>query len=439
MADARSLLRQQRAARRIEHPHAAYSDAGKLLCTLCREQLKAESQWDAHLLGQKHRQKVQQKHKGLTFTEANAANPGGGGSGDNKRKLHHIDTTPSTDADHVRPKRSRPDMTIASPEKDSPPPRNNGSAVDSVAGSLVRRRSSSSTTTTITTPTTTGTPSHGVELRIPSRPATPAHQRGDAANSYFSAAVAAERGPAPSSSTSSSQAAVATSAPASTTNTATVTATGTFATTTGGVTAAAANVDESEWAAFEADIAAASAPFDPDAVISAPAMTAEQVSAAAAAAAEADEEGRRKAQADVDIEDEKKEAARALQQEFDEMRDLEERLRRLKEERERILSQRRRRSSAVPRAPSQQEQEQGADKPAQDQEQDARTNGVHGGQAVQPLRKDHQDQQQGQSFTKDGGANDRGDDNDDDDNDDDDDGDDDDDDDNWASFRFKRT
>ncbi|KAJ8110726.1 hypothetical protein ONZ43_g5799 [Nemania bipapillata] len=59
MADARALLRAHRAENRIKHPHAAYSDVGKLLCKLCHDVIKTESLWDAHVRGQAHRQKLQ--------------------------------------------------------------------------------------------------------------------------------------------------------------------------------------------------------------------------------------------------------------------------------------------------------------------------------------------------------------------------------------------
>jgi zinc finger protein 830 len=101
---------------------------------------------------------------------------------------------------------------------------------------------------------------------------------------------------------------------------------------------AAPPVDESEWAAFEADIAAAEAPYDEGAVISAPAMTAEEAAAKDAADGE---NGSHKAQVDVDIEDEKEEATRALEDEFAEMKELEARVKSLKEQRQEILKKRR--------------------------------------------------------------------------------------------------
>ncbi|CAI4220109.1 unnamed protein product [Parascedosporium putredinis] len=75
--------------------------------------------------------------------------------------------------------------------------------------------------------------------------------------------------------------------------------------------AAAGQVDESEWAAFEADIAAATVPYSEDAIISADAVPANGADDA-----------------------EREDATRALEEEFDEMSELEARARRLKEKRE---------------------------------------------------------------------------------------------------------
>ncbi|SMY23561.1 unnamed protein product [Zymoseptoria tritici ST99CH_1A5] len=49
MGDVRSMLRQQREARRITHPHASYTTDGKLLCNLCEQLIKSEATWSGHL------------------------------------------------------------------------------------------------------------------------------------------------------------------------------------------------------------------------------------------------------------------------------------------------------------------------------------------------------------------------------------------------------
>ncbi|KAF4444803.1 coiled-coil protein 16 [Fusarium austroafricanum] len=291
MSDVRSLLRQQRAARRIEHPYAAYSEAGKLLCTLCHEHIKTESLWDSHVRGEAHKTRL---IKAQTTVSIN-----GRGSQQASQKRKHDDNEEAIDdrdgeieMDDDRRKRNKTEEADREGEKDTKdqtltPPR------------LTRRTST--------------TPSQGIEIQIPSRPATPAHRDGSSAstpggqfnNLTSQSATASLPSRRPSSLTTDER-------PAS--------------------TAATAAVDEAEWAAFEADIAATTTPYDQDAVISAPAMTAQEV--AAADAQKEEEAEKRRAQADVDLEDEKEEATRALEEEFEEMEELEARVRRLKEKRE---------------------------------------------------------------------------------------------------------
>jgi zinc finger protein 830 len=89
-------------------------------------------------------------------------------------------------------------------------------------------------------------------------------------------------------------------------------------------------VDEDEWASFEADVAAAEAPIVEDAVISAPAMSAAEV----AAKSREEEIALRKERQEAELEGDKEDAARKLEDEFEEMAALEERIRKLKEKRE---------------------------------------------------------------------------------------------------------
>ncbi|KJK81660.1 hypothetical protein H634G_02921 [Metarhizium anisopliae BRIP 53293] len=344
MADARSLLRQQKASRRIDHPHAAYSAAGKLLCTLCREQVKAESLWDGHLLSQGHKHRVQQKKVTQTTSTSPMPEPAPNDAVPiHKRKLEPVNEQDREMEDAVPAKRNKPDIapltgiafngtpaaaaaaaqehaaksgSTSTPDQAYSAGSNNSKESTKTPPSLIRRLST--------------TPSQGVELQIPSRPATPAHREGGSASSasasggYF--ALQSQTGPVTPLHRNASAANVTGPAPTA------ASAAASAADKTG---SAAQQVDESEWAAFEADIAAAEAPYDQGAVISAPAMTTEEV--AAKEAADAD----RKAQADVDIEDEKEEATRALEDEFAEMKELEARVKSLKERRNQILKKRR--------------------------------------------------------------------------------------------------
>jgi zinc finger protein 830 len=64
MADVRSLLKNERASRRIQHKYASYSTTGTLLCTVCHLQLKSETLWEGHLRSAghlMHQQKLQEQ------------------------------------------------------------------------------------------------------------------------------------------------------------------------------------------------------------------------------------------------------------------------------------------------------------------------------------------------------------------------------------------
>ena len=55
MADVRSLLRNERAQRRIEHPQASYSATGSLECSVCHISLKSDIEiWNKHLKSTQH-------------------------------------------------------------------------------------------------------------------------------------------------------------------------------------------------------------------------------------------------------------------------------------------------------------------------------------------------------------------------------------------------
>ncbi|GJC98948.1 zinc finger protein 830-like protein [Colletotrichum higginsianum] len=300
MADVRSLLRQQRTARRIEHPHAAYSDAGKLLCTLCHEAIKSESLWDSHTRSATHTTKLKAAQQQASAS-ANGLAATANGAPSNKRKHDEDDDMDDEDAaESVRKKRNRANMStparLSAGESDR-----DLKDVTLTPPSLNRRTST--------------TPVQGVEIQIPSRPHTPAYKDGASSNSTPTVQPVGsslrERG------------------------------CGDIGRATEwrgcGAGSAGGQVDEDEWAAFEADIAATTAPYAEDAVIAAPAMTAEET--AAAAKTEEQEQEKRRLAAEKDLLDEKEEAARALETEFEDMEELEARVRKLKEKREALRRQ----------------------------------------------------------------------------------------------------
>lgn len=376
MADARSLLRAQRAARRINHPHASYTDSGKLTCAVCRDPIKSDAQWDAHVRGASHRQRLlaqqkaraaqQQAPEPIDDPSATAAGSGavgkskpgtstdtpsdeallaqiisGGGVGQKRKHSTEEDDedTDMADAapedDAARSKRSKHDMATAV------------AAPAAINGSPMKRDSPDASKSSNTPPRLTrqisGTPSHGVEIQIPSRPATPSASATSAASTPKAAPMGrsplipqeAQPGgskPAPKAAfvtpNNTGRAQNTTAAPA----TSAVAAAGAAA---GG----GAGNDDDDWAAFEAEVVHAAptttkpaAGFPNDTVISAAPLTADQL----AAKSEEEEREKRRMQADVDIEDEKEEATRALETEFEEMEELEARVRKLKEKREAI-------------------------------------------------------------------------------------------------------
>lgn len=334
MADVRSLLRQQRAARRIEHPHAAYSDAGKLLCTLCREHVKAETLWDGHIKSDGHRKRHQdvdeqkKKQADEEQDQENGEKDGEEAEGSTsratsqKRKLldnDSMDEDSEPTEDGARRKRNRADVADSA-DTASPASGASSSAKEPARTPPTLARRSSAT------------PSHGVELQIPSRPATPARSSstpgpGAAAGSFFPAqagSTAAKTLPSRQASTLLA-AATSSSTPSTTAQ-------------------PGPAVDEDEWAAFEADIASASLPAAAadDAVISAAPMTAEE--SAAAAAAKANEQNTEEP-VDASMADDREEAARALEDEFDDMQAFEARVQKLKTQREALAAARKRSAS----------------------------------------------------------------------------------------------
>jgi hypothetical protein len=93
-------------------------------------------------------------------------------------------------------------------------------------------------------------------------------------------------------------------------------------------------VDEDEWAAFERDVLPLAASPKPETISASATISAPALSASEIAAREARENVQTKVE--QDIEGEKEDAARALEEEFDEMEGLEERARKLREKREEL-------------------------------------------------------------------------------------------------------
>lgn len=253
MADVRAMLKNERAARRIQHKYASYSTTGSLLCIVCRLQLKSESLWAGHIKSAGHvmkAQKLEEEKEQAAEAEADVQEvqpqpPAQAETGNKKRKIDEDDEDESA-RKRTRPTNgaSKPTLSATQAQTDARPP--------------VRR-----------SPTD--------EFQIPSRPATPLKTNQE--------------------------------------------------------TPKRLNVDETEWAAFEADIAATKVPeVNNDAVISAPAMTAAEL------ARKSTEESnlQRSARIAADLEGEKEDAARKLEEQLEEQESLEQRVKRLREKREEL-------------------------------------------------------------------------------------------------------
>ncbi|KAM3066955.1 hypothetical protein ACMFMF_010004 [Clarireedia jacksonii] len=235
MADVRSLLKNERAARRIQHKYA-----GSLLCLVCHLQLKSESLWEGHLRSPGHIIRVSKQPPSEENTPASA----NGKEGNNKKRKASDEEDEDNDALRKRTKASN-------------------LSAEAVVNEAQGNRSES--------PTKSAVPH---DMQIPSRPATPMKTMKEPPKQPV--------------------------------------------------------VDEDEWAAFEADVAAVEVPVETEAVISAPAMTAAEVEARSAE----EENARRKEKLEAELEGEKEDAQRKLQDEFEEMESLEERVKRLREKRE---------------------------------------------------------------------------------------------------------
>ena len=252
MADVRSLLRNERASRRLDHPHASYSATGTLECNVCHLPLKSDVEiWNRHLKSTQHAMRAERLRLSSKAPPPRAEVPiivTETSNGIKKRKASNTD-------DDSR-KRTRPvvsfhiDPVEADNEEQNPIPLQ--------------------------------------QIRASPNPSTPSTEI--LSHSYQSAQQAPD-------------------------------------------------IDEVEWAAFERDVA--TPPPSPrkqttaSALMAAATISAAPLSAADIAAREKEEEkvpgkGRKEA----DLEAEKEDAARALEEEFDEMEGLEERVRKLREKRE---------------------------------------------------------------------------------------------------------
>lgn len=268
MTDVRSLLRNERASRRIVHPQATYSTTGTLACLVCHIQLKAESQWEKHLLSAQHAVRLQRIIDGTLDRPPGAPPPveeslNGGGK---KRKA---------DDGEERAKKRRVQFEETVPDE----------------------------------------PVHGDSDAA----ATHSDQGGQDGGLIETATLVPHPRPEPL------------KVPPTPSNDDTnITGYGNLSNSNSRQT-----IDEDEWAAFEREVA--TLPPTTSVLMSEATTSAGPLSAAEIAAQEREEANvQKKERMEVVVEGEREDAARRLEDEFEEMAGLEERVRRLREQREKL-------------------------------------------------------------------------------------------------------
>ncbi|MCJ1231729.1 hypothetical protein MMC12_008408 [Toensbergia leucococca] len=278
MTDVRSLLRNERASRRITHPQATYSTTGTLVCLVCHIQLKAESLWDTHLNSAQHAMRLQRIRDGTLGRPPGAPEPVSNTNGSKKRKAN----------DGGRDSRKKPKAIDVLPQGFF-----DGDDAQTEPTEEADREVPEETTIPAVE-TSPGLP--------PTAPAPPTSQS-------ITATLPLEVFDKPTTTTTTTK------------NTPTI--------------------NEDEWDAFERDVA--TPPPEPSALTAAATISAAPLSAeeiAAQSRAEASAQGRERREEEV--EGEKEDAARQMEEEFDEMAELEERVRRLREKRESLRKRRER-------------------------------------------------------------------------------------------------
>lgn len=274
MADVRSLLRNERASRRIVHPLAAYSPTGALTCTVCHTQLKADSLWENHLISGQHvlqRQRIRDSTAGQAPKPMQVPTNGG----NKKRKADDGEET-------MKKKKAKAQNDL--PESFFEVDAQEAESESNSQAELAKESSpAASEPLPSINPTKTvyGPSNHSTSNNISSR--------------FFDT---------PSEYNDSNL------------------------------------IDESEWAAFKRDVATPPPPAS--ALTSAATISAAPLTAAEIAAHAREQESlQNKERMEAVIEGEKEDAERRLEEEFDEMAELEKRLRRLREKREALRMARR--------------------------------------------------------------------------------------------------
>ncbi|KAL8723473.1 MAG: hypothetical protein Q9225_000206 [Loekoesia sp. 1 TL-2023] len=273
MADVRSMLRNERASRRISHPHLTYSTTGTLICLVCHIQVKTEALWNKHLHSPQHATNAQNLRDDTSRKSTLAAAPSEESNWVSSSKKRKADDESSDEDSRKRTKgaqRVSPTDYSSEPfKRNEKPPEDSIKSIDSKASAIAAVDPD---------PTSNGILPHPPHVDAP--PST--NQPSDPT----------------------------------------------------------ATIDEDEWAAFQRDVA--TPPPEPSALTATADISAAPMTAAELAAQSREQASRQaKERSEAEVEGEKEDAARQLEEEFEDMAELEDRVRKLREKREKLRVQNR--------------------------------------------------------------------------------------------------
>ena len=113
MADVRSLLRNERAQRRINHPQALYSATGTLECSVCHIPLKSDVEiWDKHIKTTQHAMRQERLRLSTSQRPKSTNLPDGAGEASSREVSTGSKKRKADDEDDDSRKRTRPVIDV---------------------------------------------------------------------------------------------------------------------------------------------------------------------------------------------------------------------------------------------------------------------------------------------------------------------------------------
>lgn len=108
MADVRSMLRNERQARRLTHPHLTYSTGGTLVCLVCHIQIKSENLWSKHLVSDQHVLRLQRIRDNTLGRPPGSPPPDRNSNDQLQRRTNWSKKRKADDSDEDSRKKSKP-------------------------------------------------------------------------------------------------------------------------------------------------------------------------------------------------------------------------------------------------------------------------------------------------------------------------------------------